>query len=372
MKIVFSGGGTAGHIYPLIAVAREIRKINKAKDVEFYYIGPKDDFAASVLKDEGMGVRIILGGKVRRYFSLMNIVDVLFKIPIGFFQAFYELFIISPDLVFSKGGYGSVPVAIAAWTLRIPVFLHESDAMPGLANRICAKLAVEIFTAFPAEKISKLPINKMVSVGNPLRQNLLTGSPDEARRAFNLSGKRPVLLVLGGSQGALRINQVLTFTLSEILKEFDIIHQAGSKNFDSAKTDAEAMVSKELLVNYHLYPFLQEKELALAYKAATVILSRAGAGAIFEIAAAAKPSILVPLENSAQNHQLMNAYAFAESGGSIVLEENNFKPHFLFERLKHVISDEETERAMSRAAADFAKPDAARMIAEYICAYLFQ
>lgn len=371
MKIVFAGGGTAGHIYPLIAIIRELKKLQPKGDFEFYFIGPKDKFSASLLSKEGIQVRTIIAGKIRRYFSFQNILDV-FKWPIGFFQAYYHIFTISPDLIFSKGGYGTVPTIIAGWFLMAPIFLHESDVAPGLANRIANKFALEIFTSFPVEKTEYFPSRKMLSVGNPIRKELVDGSIDEAKKIFNLAWEKPIILILGGSQGAQRINEKILVALPELLADFEVIHQTGEKKFEQIKAEAGVVVDKKLIKYYHPIGFLKENELPHAYKIADLIISRAGSGSIFEIAAVGKPSILVPLPESAQRHQIKNAYVFAEKGASVVMEEENFTPYFLIERLKHLFSQPKTLKEMSKAAKEFSKPEAARIIAEYIVSYLSQ
>ena len=369
MKILLTGGGTAGHIFPLIALVREIKRLDIGKDIQFVYLGPKDDFAKSFFSQEGIAVKTILAGKIRRYFSFRNVLDML-KVPVGMMQAFFTIFIFSPDIIFSKGGYGSLPVVISGWLLLTPIFLHESDAAPGLANKIAGKLALEIFTAFPVEKTEYFPAKKMISVGNPIRAGILKGSTAVAKKHFSLTGKKPVVLILGGSQGAQRINNVVLIILSDFLKQFEVIHQTGKRNFEAIKNEASTVIKKEQQKEYHPVPFLDETALSHAYKVADLIVSRAGAGTIFEIAAAKKPSIIVPLRGSAQNHQVKNAYAYAENGAAEVLEDANFTPHFFLERVKYLFSQKGRLPLMARKAGEFAKPDAARIIAKYLLAYL--
>ena len=372
MKILFTGGGTAGHIFPIIAIIREIRKKYPYGDFEFFYVGPKDKFAADLFSQEKIEVRTVLAGKIRRYPSFQNIIDILFKLPIGILQAFYHVFVISPDLIFSKGGYGSIPVAISGWMLLVPIFLQESDISPGLSNRIAGKFALEIFTSFPVEKTESFPVKKMISVGNPIRKEILEGSKEEAEKLFKLTGEKPILLVLGGSQGAQRINNGLLAVLTGVLESFEVIHQTGRANFKQVKNEAEVVLTKNFVKYYHPRPFLDEKELSNAYSAADLIISRAGAGSIFEIAAVGKPSILVPLPEAAQNHQVKNAYVFAENGAALVIEEPNFTPHFVLERIKYLFSQPEKLKEMAQAAKEFSRPQAARIIVEYIVEYLSQ
>lgn len=371
MKILFTGGGTAGHIFPIIAIIREIKRSYPYAGFEFFYLGPKDKFAREFLSQEGVGIRTVLAGKIRRYFSPLNIID-FFKLPIGILQAFYHIFVISPDLILSKGGYGSLPAVLASWLLSTPIFLQESDVSPGLANRIAGKLALEIFTAFSIRKTEYFPAKKMISVGNPVRREILEGSKEEAEKIFNLTGEKPVIMILGGSQGAQRVNEQLLTILPEILNDFEIIHQTGKVNFDQARREADFVITEDLKRYYHPTPFLAEKELAHGYQAADLIISRAGAGAIFEIAAVGKASILIPLPESAQNHQVKNAYTFAESGATIVIEETNFKPHFILERIKYLFSQPGRLEEMGQRAKEFSQPQASRIIAEYLVTYLNQ
>jgi len=372
MKILFTGGGTAGHIFPIVAIVQEIKKSNPDSDFQFFYIGPKDEFAEKLFSEEGIEVKTIFAGKIRRYFSFQNIIDLFLKTPLGFFQAFYYIFVISPDLIFSKGGYGSIPVIIAGWMLMTPIFIHESDVVPGLANKIASRFALEIFCAFPVEQTSYFPAEKMISVGNPLREAILIKPKEDPKKLLKLTGEKPVIFIVGGSQGAQRINDRLLADLSDFLKNFEIIHQTGQKNFEQVKKEAEAVVDKNLKKYYHPFPFLNEIELSAALRAADLIISRAGAGIIFEIAAVGKPSILVPLEGSAQDHQVRNAYAFAQNGAAVVMEEANFRTHFLLETIKQLLSQLRKLKKMAEAAKRFSRPQAARIIAEYIIAYLKQ
>lgn len=371
MKILFTGGGTAGHIFPIIAIVREIQQIYPELDLQFFYLGPKDEFSQIFLSQEGIKTKSVLAGKIRRYLNwkalFQNIFDV-FKIPLGILQAFFYIFFLAPDVIFSKGGFGSIPAVVAGWLLKVPIFLHESDVSPGLANRFLSKLALEVFISFP--KTEYLLSTKMILVGNPIRKEILEGSKEEAKKLFKLSSQKPVILILGGSQGAQRINDKILEILPELLKNFEIIHQCGEKNFQEVKAESEIIISKELASFYHLFPFLKEEELKHAYSACDLVVSRAGSGSIFEIATVGKPSILIPLPEAAQDHQVKNAYAYAEKGATIVLEEANFTPHFFLERLKYLISQKEKLEKMQRAAKEFSKPLTARIIASYLVEFL--
>jgi len=374
MKILFTGGGTAGHIMPLIAVAREIRKIYQKDDLKFFYLGPKDNFGSLLLSQEGIKVKGIFAGKIRRYLNpkafFQNIFDVLFKIPAGIIQSFFYIFFFAPDVIFSKGGYGALPATISGWLLRVPIFLHESDVIPGKTNRFLSKFAVEIFVSSSVKTIEHLPKNKMIFTGNPIRRELLEGSPQEAKEFFKLTGEKPVILILGGSQGAQRINDMLLEILPELLLDFEIIHQCGEKNKKQIQIESKVMIKEEMEKYYHLIPFLKERELKLAYAACQAVVSRAGANSIFEIAAKGLPSILIPLSESAQNHQLKNAYAYSENGACLVIEESNLTPHFFLEKLKFLVFRPGEMKKMQNSAIEFSTPYAGKIIAEYLINYL--
>jgi len=372
MKIVFTGGGTGGHIFPIIAICRELRRMSSDKKLEIYYLGPKDDFEQDFLRQEDVKIKTILAGKIRRYLNLtsvfQNIFDILFKTPLGVLQSFFYLLFKNPDLIFSRGGFGSFPVVFSGWILGTPIFLHESDISPGLANRILSKFALEVFISF--QKTEYFPLKKIFFVGNPIRREILGGSREGAKRIFQIFGEKPVVLILGGSQGAQRINEKVIEILPEFLKDFEIIHQCGDRNYKEIKLITEGMLTEDLKRCYHLFPFLKEEELREAFAICDVVISRAGSGSIFEIAAAAKPSILIPLPEAAQGHQIKNAYAFHQTGATIVIEESNLTPRFFLERIKSIISNQKEAEKMSEAAKEFAKPWAAKIIANYILEYL--
>ena len=369
-KILFTGGGTGGHIFPLIAVAEEMRK--RELDLDISYMGPADFTSNTFLPKEKIKTYYIFSGKIRRYFSIssffLNLIDILLKIPFGIIQAFSIMFFTAPDVILSKGGFGSVPVVIAGWILRIPIFMHESDVAPGMANKICSKLSERVFVSFPAKETEYFSSQKMIETGNPVRKMLSEGNKDEAKKLFNLIGEKPVILILGGSQGSERINDVVLDALIDILKEFEVIHQTGLEGFKRVKNESLAMTDKELLKYYHPYFFLDEKELSQAYAAADCIVGRAGAGTIFEIALVKKPSILVPLSESAQNHQVKNAYSYAKAGACLVLEEGNFTHNFFIEKLRILLKNDAD--SMKKAAELFSKPFAANIIAQYVLDFL--
>lgn len=372
MKIVFTGGGTGGHIFPIIAIVRELRKIVPLAKI--YYLGPKDPFAKKHLSREGVINFFVLSGKIRRYIDpqsfFLNIFDLLVRIPLGFLQSFFYLLVLNPDLVFSKGGYGSLPVVLASKILFIPVFLHESDSVPGLANRLLAKLANEVFVSFP--ETSNFAKNRLILVGNPIRSSIFGGKKEEAISYFKLSPDRPTILILGGSQGAQRLNEKILSFLPHLLKKYQLIHQCGEKDFKTVERESKVMVKPDLLNFYHPFSFLEEEELIKAYAAADLVVSRAGSGAIFEILALGKPAIFIPLPESAQEHQLKNAYFLAKYQACLVIEEENLIMNLFLQKLEELFSLPEKLKNLSENAKALSKPRAAFVLAKYIVEYLRQ
>ena len=375
MKILFTGGGTGGHVFPLVAVVRKIRRIcpeAESKKLKFFYLGPRDPFASIFLSHEGVEIKEIMTGKIRRYLHwkniLENIFDIFLKIPVGIIQSFFYIFTIAPDAIFSKGGYGSIPAVISGWLLWVPIFLHESDSTPGLANRFLSRFSSKIFISYPETEY--FSPKKIIWSGNPIREEILSGTKEEAKKLFKLTLQKPIILILGGSQGAQRINDLILNILPELLPSFEIIHQSGENNFKQVRAEADVVVPKELKPYYHIIPLLKEIELSQAYAAADLIISRAGSGIIFEIAAVGKPSILIPFPEAAQDHQLINAFLYSQTGAAVVIEKENFKRHFFLEKIKYLLNHPDELEVMAKKAKEFAKPDSAEIIAEYLISYL--
>jgi len=368
MKILFTGGGTGGHVFPIVAIAREIRRIYPKNDLEFYYLGPKDEFGHIMLEQEDFIIKTIVSGKIRRYFSYQNFIDVLFKIPFGFLQSIFLILTIRPQLVFSKGGSGSISVTYCARFLRTPVFLHESDIVPGLSNRVTSKWAKKTFISFP--KTEYFDLAKAILVGNPIRKELLEGDKKLAGDLFDLTFRKPVILFLGGSQGAEAINDFVLNILNDFLREFELIHVCGRNNLEEVEKEAQVVIENGLAKYYHPVGFIDEEKIKHAYKAADLIVSRSGSGSIFEIAGSGKPSILIPLPSAAANHQARNAYAYSETGASLVIEQDNLTRNFFLDKIHHIFLHPDKIEKMSEAALRFSKPLAAKAIAREILEYL--
>ncbi|MDP3052517.1 MAG: UDP-N-acetylglucosamine--N-acetylmuramyl-(pentapeptide) pyrophosphoryl-undecaprenol N-acetylglucosamine transferase [bacterium] len=371
-RILLTAGGTGGHIYPLVAVAEAIYRLaaEQNRNIEIKYFGP-----AGVLNNEfeGRGIKIekIISSKLRRYFSLNNFIDAP-KFVFSFFQALFKIFRFMPDVVFSKGGTG-VPMAVilASRFYRIPIIIHESDTIPGLTNLWATRFAGKILISF--EKAAQyFPADKTILVGNPIRPEIIREIPDKetAKKTLGFNSAEPVILVIGGSQGALSVNNFILDNLGEILDFAQVIHQSGPINYSETKKDSDFLLKTlgDFYKNrYQLVGYLQDaKAIREAFAAADLVLSRAGSGSIFEIAAFGKPSILIPLEESASDHQKVNAYEYAKTGAAVVMEEANFKSSIFISQAKKILTDPESQNKMSQAAKNFAEPEAAQKIAEEI------
>ncbi len=363
VRILLTGGGTGGHIYPLVAVAEELKKEN----VEIFYLGPKSDLNKEFLR-QGIRVFTIAGGKWRRYFSLSNFADI-FNFMLSCVQSLLRLFILMPDVVFSKGGTGSLPVVLASRFYFIPIIIHESDAVPGLASRISARCASRIAIAFRGAAVY-FPVKKTAQVGNPVRPSLARDrlEPPAAKKLWGFDPMKAVVFVWGGSQGAGRLNEFMVKNLVSFLDYFQVIHQCGALNFQEVKFETDVILAeyKDRRARYRLLAYFDESAIKDALQAADLVISRAGAGSIFEMAFFGKPTILIPLSESAGDHQRANAYEYAEAGAAVVVEENNLGFHLVLEQARRILEDSDTWQAMSKAARDFAKPDAAKKIAEEI------
>ncbi|MFA5926409.1 MAG: undecaprenyldiphospho-muramoylpentapeptide beta-N-acetylglucosaminyltransferase [Parcubacteria group bacterium] len=364
MRIVLTGGGTGGHIFPILAVTRKIKeRLGEKEDVELLFLGPDGDLEREVMDRELIPTKNILCGKLRRYFSFKYLPDTL-KFPIGFIQSLWHLLVFMPDVVFSKGGYASVPVSIAAWIYRIPIVIHESDAMPGLANQILSKFASRIAVSFPGSN-NFFPGKKVFLSGNPVREEITKGSREEALKIFSLLPEKKTILVLGGSLGARAVNTAIVNALAQIVRRWQIIHVTGKNDYESVVQEAAKLGIKAGRDGYHPYPFLLE-ELPHAFSVADLVISRAGANAITEIAANGKPAILIPIEGSANKHQEENAFAFSQAGAAILLEQANLGENILIEKIQQVIDDKELNFELTERIKKFYNPNASDVIAEEI------
>jgi UDP-N-acetylglucosamine--N-acetylmuramyl-(pentapeptide) pyrophosphoryl-undecaprenol N-acetylglucosamine transferase len=359
MKIVLAGGGTGGHLIPLIAVKRKIQE--KLPETSFLFVGPGNGLEKKIMTAEGIPMKKIMVGKMRRYATILNFVDI-FKIPIGIIQSLWILLFDMPDAIFSKGGYASLPVVVAGFLYRIPILIHESDANPGLANSMLAKFADRVAVSYK-EAEANFAASQVVITGNPLREDIAKGDPQKAKEFLQIINDKKAIFIWGGSQGANVINNAIVELLPELLVNYNIIHQTGENNFEDMKHKAGVLGIKAGREGYYPMPFIgDELKDILAY--ADLIISRAGSNSISEIAANAKPSIIIPIEHSANDHQRMNAYAVANFGGCEVLEESNLGENILLGTITKILSNEELKKKLSNNIKRFYQPDAAERIAD--------
>lgn len=364
MRIVLTSGGTGGHIIPLITVAKKIReRVGQTDTVDFLFIGPKEELEEELMAQAGIPTRGILAGKMRRYFSLQNFVD-LFKVPVGIIQALWYLLTYMPDAIFSKGGYASLPVVLVGWLYRIPILIHESDSVPGATNALLGKFSTRVAVSYP-ETEKDFPAAQVVLTGNPLREDINQGDPAAARSLFSLIESKKVIFVYGGSQGAQIINNKILNILPHLLHEYQVIHQTGNKNYEAVVHRAGEIGVKAGREGYHPVAFIGP-EIKDILAVADLVITRAGANSLSEIAANGKPAIVIPLEGSANDHQKMNAFLIARTGGCIVFEENNLGENLLMEKIKEIMTNEELRSKLSENIKRFYHPDATEKIADGI------
>ena len=325
-KIVLTGGGTAGHVTPNIALIPKLRELG----YDISYIGSYDGIEKKLIADFDIPYYGISTGKFRRYFDLKNFTDP-FRVIKGIGDAKKALKKINPDIVFSKGGFVSVPVVRAAKSLHIPVICHESDMTPGLANKLCIPAATKVCCNFP-ETVSEIRDGKGILTGTPIRAELLAGSREKGLAFAKLSGNKPVIIVIGGSLGAVAVNNAVRAALPELLKTYDGIHLCGKGKLDESLKGTEG---------YRQYEYIKE-ELPDLFAAADVAISRAGANAICELLALQKPNLLIPLSAKAsRGDQILNAHSFEKQGFSIVIEEEDLSTEKLVAAVNELYTDKD-------------------------------
>ena len=376
MRILFTGGGTGGHIYPIVAVAEELKKITKEKgiEVDLRYFGDPGQYF-NLLEVSGIRVVNVFSSKWRRYFDIRNFFDG-FKFIFSLFQCLWKILWFMPDVAFSKGGPGALAVLLVCRFYRIPIIIHESDSIPGLTNLISAKWAERIGLSFASaieyfKKIKNFDEAKFALVGHPARKIFFEpgDEPELAKKLLGFNPNAPLILFIGGSQGAAAINDFVLDSIIELLKDYQVFHQTGLKNFEQVKKEWQFInrdLTEEEKLRYKIVPYLEEKDLKEAMLAADLVVSRAGAGSIFELAAMGEPSILIPLPEAAGDHQTKNAYEYAQAGAAIVIEQSNLRTHLFIVQLQKIFNNPELLKQMSDAAKKFSKPEAAKILAEEI------
>jgi len=366
MKILFTGGGTGGHFYPIIGVAQAMREISKEEkllDQDLYFVAPKP-YNKKILFDNLITYKKVPAGKIRRYFSIMNFFD-LFKTGFGILKAMWTVFWIYPDVIFSKGGYGSFPVVLAGRFLGIPIIIHESDSKPGKVNEWAGKFAEKIAVSYP-EAGEFFDSKKVAWTGNPVRKEIAHVVKEGAAEYLDLEDNLPVILILGGSQGSEIINEAIIDALPKLINNYQIIHQTGKEKFESVKNTANVVMGESReKYRYHPFPYLDDLAMKMSAGAADIVITRAGS-TLFEIATWEKPSIVIPITKSNRDHQKINAYTYARFGGGTVIEERNLTDDIIVFEINRILGKEEVKNKMIEGAKKFAKKDAARTIAREI------
>lgn len=367
MKIVITGGGSGGHFYPAMAVAKSLRDVakkNKITSLSLYYMADTP-YSEKILYDQEIKYIEVPTGKMRLYFSVQNFFDVI-KTFFAVIVALRKLFSVYPDIVFSKGGYPSVPVTIAARILGIPVFLHDSDAAPGRANKMASKWAKRIAISFK-EAAEFFPKEKTAFVGHVIRDEMQNPVTEGAYEYLKLNPALPIIVILGGSQGAEKINDIILNTLPELIEKYQIIHQTGSKNFKETVSVTNAVLDgNPNMENYRPFPYLNTLAMRMLGGVSDIVMTRAGASSLGEIAYWNTPAIIIPITNSNGDHQRKNAYAYARTGGAVVIEEKNLQKNILLSEIKRIMDSEEIRNEMVSSVKDFQFPNAADKIAEEI------
>jgi len=365
MRILLTGESAAGHLSPIIAVYEEIREAAKKlnlEQLEFMLISSESHFLQEMFEETGISYKAIKAPKPHRFFSLQNVIDV-FRSIAGFFQALIYVFDYMPDVIFSKGGNVSFPVVVAGWIFRIPVVIHESDAVASPMDKFMFHFAERVAVSFENTKeVYNSP--KAFFTGNPVRRFVSQGDKERAMKEFILYQEGQIIFIMGGSEGAEEINNLVLEILPDLLRKYQVIHQCGIGNYDKVRSKVEKMNVLNLN-NYHLFPFFRKK-VADAYAVCDLIISRAGANTVAEIMAVGKPSILIPLSSAVSDKQTKNAFYYSESGAAILVSEKNLKPHLLLDVVDGVFKSDLKYLEMRKAARQMARPGAAGKIAEEI------
>ncbi len=367
MRVLISGGGTGGHIYPALAVATQLRDDYQA---DILYLGSDDGLETRLIPEAGFRLAVIKAGKLQRFISWRTVTGVA-RVPIGMVQAVGIVRNFRPDVAFTSGGYVAVPAGLAARLNGVPLLMHQQDVPPNLSNRLLAPLAERISVAF-AESMPYFPAHKTVQMGNPLRETMLDVrqmTRQQARTALGLAPDVPVVLVTGGSQGARHLNQVLCDALPELLQDCQVLQISGTALFEETRVRSRQRLSvldDKTQQRYRLVPYM-DAEMPLALQAAELVVCRAGASTLSELALLGKPSILVPLPPEiGSSPQEANAAAFGQKQAAEVIRNGDLKPELLVKRVKSIITSISVLQSMSEAVQSFAKPQATQEIVETV------
>jgi len=367
MRVLISGGGTGGHVYPALAVALQLQQ---QYDADILYLGSDDGLETRLVPAAGLRFKSIQAGKLQRFVSWRTVTGVA-RVPVGMVQALGIVRAFRPDVAFTSGGYVAVPAGLAARLNGVPLLMHQQDVPPNLSNKLLAPLATRISVAF-ADSLRYFPSQKTSQLGNPIRQAILdvrSVSPAQARTNLRLAPDVPLVLVTGGSQGARHLNQTVCRALPELLKHCQVLHISGSNLFKETRDLAEQTfvgVESSIRQRYRLEPYM-DAEMPLALQSADLVLCRSGASVLSELAVLGKPSILVPLPPAiGSSPQEVNAAMFQQVQAAEVILNDLLKPELMIERVSYILSTPACLQAMSAAAKQLAKPDATQNIVETV------
>lgn len=334
-RIILTGGGTAGHVTPNIALIPGLKELG----FDIHYIGSYNGIEKKLIEEFNIPYYGISSGKLRRYFDVKNLVDP-FKVLKGFSQAFKLMKLLKPDVIFSKGGFVTVPVVLAAKKAKVPIIIHESDLTPGLANKMSIPSATKVCCNFP-ETLQYLPKEKAVLTGSPIRKELLTGNKLRALEFCKFTSNKPTIMVIGGSSGSAIINETIRGVLPELLKEYQVIHLCGKGKIEPSFDHYEGYIQFEYV----------KKELSDLFALSDLVISRAGANAICELLALHKPNILIPLSaNASRGDQILNANSFEGQGFSYVMSENELSNLTLLDAIRNVYENRQAYAATMEAS----------------------
>lgn len=373
MKIVFTGGGTGGHFFPIIAIAQELNDIVEKEhyaDVELFYFSTEPYDEASLFEQHMQFVEVP-SGKLRvnpSMSSMIKNVGDMFRVGWGTMVAVWKLYKIFPDVVFGKGGYASFPTLLAARILGIPVIIHESDSVVTRTNGIVSRWAQRIAVSYAdaADSFDQKVRHKIAHTGQPIRRGIAHPIHEGAMEYLKLEPEVPVIMIVGGSQGAQLINNVVLEIVPELIEKYQIIHQVGAQNIDEVANLATSRFADLPYKNrYKPFGFLNDLATSMSAGVADLVISRAGSQ-IFEIASWEIPSIIIPRTHSANNHNMSNAYIYASTGACQVIEEKNLVPHVLLSEIERILDNADISSAMKKATQGFAQPDAGKIIAQEI------
>jgi len=370
MKVVLVGGGSGGHFYPLIAVAEALEDIAREKKLiepKLFYIGPEPFDQATLLEHE-IAYHSSPAGKVRRYPSIRNVLDVL-KTGIGIIRSISQLFKLYPDVIFSTGGFAAFPTLFAARILSIPTIIYDADAAPGRVSLWSAKFARFIALAHPtaAENFPKQFLGKTARTGHPIRKEIESTAKEGGHEFLKLDKSVPTIFIMGGSAGAQAINEVVLDALPTLVEKYNVVHQTGAANLPEMSQVAKVVLRDSRNADrYRPFGLLNALALRMTAGIASLIVSRAGSGTIFEIASWGIPSILVPIPTEISHDQTENAFSYSRTGAATVLEQRNLTPHLLVAEIERTMNDATLRQSMSTAARQFSRPQAAHKIAQAI------